>query len=113
MSRIGLRAVLAATGSCLPKRVVRNDEFPASLQTSDEWISSRTGIRERRIAGDDETTSALGLTAARRALEAANLKAEDIDLIDMPPPSRPTFWCHRFRAEFRRAWGAGRFQHSI
>src|SRR6266478_3939424 len=79
--RTALHAVLAGTGSCLPKRVVRNDEFPASLQTSDEWISSRTGIRERRIAGDDETTSALGLTAAQRALEAAGLTGADIDLI--------------------------------
>jgi 3-oxoacyl-[acyl-carrier-protein] synthase-3 len=81
VSRTALRAVLAGTGSCLPRRIVRNDEFPASLQTSDEWISTRTGIRERRIAGDDETTSALGLTAARRALEASGLTAADIDLI--------------------------------
>jgi 3-oxoacyl-[acyl-carrier-protein] synthase III len=81
VSRTAPHAVLAGTGSCLPRRTFHNDEFPASLQTSDEWISTRTGIRERRIAGDDETTSALGLTAARRALEAAGLKAGDIDLI--------------------------------
>jgi 3-oxoacyl-[acyl-carrier-protein] synthase-3 len=81
VSRTTLRAVLAGTGSCLPRRAFRNDEFPASLQTSDEWISTRTGIRERRIAGDDETTSSLGLIAAQRALEAANLKGADIDMI--------------------------------
>jgi len=81
VTRIALRAVLAGTGSCLPRRVVRNDEFPPSLQTSDEWISTRTGIRERRIASEDETTSGLGLVAARRALEAAGLAATDLDLI--------------------------------
>jgi 3-oxoacyl-[acyl-carrier-protein] synthase-3 len=81
VTRTALRAVLAGTGSCLPRRVVHNDDFPASLETSDEWISTRTGIRERRIASDDETTSALGLTAAKRALEAAGLAATDLDLI--------------------------------
>jgi 3-oxoacyl-[acyl-carrier-protein] synthase-3 len=81
VSRTALRSVLTSTGSCLPRRTFRNDEFPASLQTSDEWISTRTGIRERRIAGEDETTSALGLTAAKRALEASKLTAADIDLI--------------------------------
>jgi 3-oxoacyl-[acyl-carrier-protein] synthase-3 len=81
MTRTALRAVLAGTGSCLPRRTFRNDEFPASLETSDEWISTRTGIRERRIASDDETTSGLGLTAAQRALEAAGIAATDIDLI--------------------------------
>jgi 3-oxoacyl-[acyl-carrier-protein] synthase-3 len=81
VTRTAVRAVLAGTGSCLPRRVVHNDDFPASLETSDEWISTRTGIRERRIASDDETTSALGLTAAKRALEAAGIAATDLDMI--------------------------------
>jgi 3-oxoacyl-[acyl-carrier-protein] synthase-3 len=81
VSRPPLRAVLTGTGSCLPPRAFRNDEFPASLQTSDEWIRTRTGIRERRIAADDENTTTLGVTAARRALKAANVVVGDIDLI--------------------------------
>jgi 3-oxoacyl-[acyl-carrier-protein] synthase III len=81
VSRSAIRAVLAGTGSCLPPRAFRNDEFPASLDTSDEWIRTRTGIRERRVAADGETTSTLGLTAAQRALKAANLTIADIDLI--------------------------------
>ena len=81
MSRPAFRAVLRGTGSCLPRRAFRNDQFPAALDTSDEWIRTRTGIRERRIADDDETTSALGLAAARQALDAAGLTAADIDLV--------------------------------
>jgi 3-oxoacyl-[acyl-carrier-protein] synthase III len=81
VSRTALRSVLTGTGSCLPRRAFHNDEFPPSLQTSDEWISTRTGIRERRIAGDDETTSFLGLAAAQRALEAAQLNPADIGMV--------------------------------
>jgi 3-oxoacyl-[acyl-carrier-protein] synthase-3 len=75
------RAVLSGTGSCLPPRTFHNDQFPAALDTSDEWIRTRTGIRERRIAGEDETTSRLGLEAARQAVQAAGLTAADLDLI--------------------------------
>jgi 3-oxoacyl-[acyl-carrier-protein] synthase-3 len=73
--------LLRGTGSSLPKRVMRNEEFAAFLETSDEWITTRTGIRERRLAGEEETTGSLGLEASRRALEAAGLKASDLDLI--------------------------------
>jgi 3-oxoacyl-[acyl-carrier-protein] synthase-3 len=73
--------VLRGTGSSLPSRAFHNDQFPAALETSDEWIRSRTGIRERRIAGDDETTSTLGLAAARAALDASDLRPHDVDLI--------------------------------
>ncbi len=76
-----LRAALAGTGRCLPSRVVRNQDFPASLETSDEWIRTRTGIRERRIAGPDENSFTLGLRASQAALEAAQLGPEEIDLI--------------------------------
>jgi 3-oxoacyl-[acyl-carrier-protein] synthase III len=81
VSRTAIRAALTGTGSCLPARVLRNDDFPASLDTSDEWIRTRTGIRERRIAADGETTSTLGLAAARRAVKAAGITPDDIDLI--------------------------------
>ncbi|HEY7157643.1 MAG TPA: ketoacyl-ACP synthase III, partial [Gemmataceae bacterium] len=76
-----LGVMLLGTGSCLPARVLRNADFPASLDTSDEWIRSRTGIQERRIAGSDETSASLGLEASRRALEAARLRAADVDMI--------------------------------
>jgi 3-oxoacyl-[acyl-carrier-protein] synthase III len=76
-----LRAMLAGTGRCLPDQVVRNEDFPPSLETSDEWIRTRTGIRERRIAGPEENTFTLGVKASRAALEAAALGPEDVDLI--------------------------------
>src|SRR6185437_12002820 len=73
--------VLLGTGSSLPARSLRNSDFPASLDTSDEWIRSRTGILERRIATPSETSASLALTAARRALEAAQLQPADVDMI--------------------------------
>lgn len=76
-----LRAALAGTGRCLPEHVVRNEDFPPSLGTSDEWIRTRTGIRERRIAGPEENTFTLGVKASRAALEAAGVGPEEIDLI--------------------------------
>jgi 3-oxoacyl-[acyl-carrier-protein] synthase-3 len=76
---IGMR--LSGTGSCLPEAVFRNEDFPASLDTSDEWIRTRTGIRERRICLPQETSSSLGLEAARRALASAGLSAGELDLI--------------------------------
>jgi 3-oxoacyl-[acyl-carrier-protein] synthase-3 len=72
---------LRGTGSCLPVRVMPNAEFARTLDTSDEWIQSRTGIRERRIAGPGETTASMGLAAARQALERADLSPLDLDLI--------------------------------
>lgn len=75
------RARIIGTGSYLPARIVRNDELAARLDTSDAWIVERTGIRERRIAAEGELTSDLGTAAARRALEAASLAPNDVDLI--------------------------------
>jgi 3-oxoacyl-[acyl-carrier-protein] synthase-3 len=78
-----LGVALAGTGTAVPARVVPNAEFADryGLDTSDEWISTRTGIRERRFAGPADTAATLGTTAARQALTAANLTATDLDLI--------------------------------
>ncbi|MFM9851542.1 MAG: beta-ketoacyl-ACP synthase III [Sphingomonadaceae bacterium] len=76
-----LRAVIVGTGSALPSRCVSNDELAHSVDTSDEWIVERTGIRFRYIAGEGETTATLGAEAARKALEAAGIKADEVDLI--------------------------------
>lgn len=76
-----MRAILRGVGSALPKRVVSNAELAEEIDTSDEWIRERTGIHQRYIAGDDETTVSLGTDAAKRALEDAGLEAGDIDLI--------------------------------
>jgi 3-oxoacyl-[acyl-carrier-protein] synthase III len=73
--------VVRGTGTSVPSRVVPNDEFSETLDTSDEWIRTRTGIRERRIAGPGESAATLGLDAARSALAAANLAPNDLDLI--------------------------------
>ncbi len=76
-----IRSVVTGTGSALPARRVSNAELAAQVDTSDEWIVERTGIRFRHIAGPDETTSTLATDAARRAIEAAGIAATDIDLI--------------------------------
>jgi 3-oxoacyl-[acyl-carrier-protein] synthase III len=76
-----LRAVIKGTGSALPKRIVTNAELAAQVDTSDEWITERTGIKARHVAGEGETTASLGTDAARRALDAAGMTADDIDLI--------------------------------
>ena len=72
---------IAGTGSCLPKRIVTNDEIAKRVDTSSEWIVSRTGIESRHVAGEDERTSDLALGAARRAMDAAKVRPSDIDLI--------------------------------
>jgi 3-oxoacyl-[acyl-carrier-protein] synthase III len=78
-----LGVALRGTGSYVPSRVVPNEEFTdvLNLDTSDEWIRTRTGIRERRFAASNETSATLGINAARLAVESAGLRAEDIDLI--------------------------------
>ncbi len=76
-----MRSVLLGAGSYLPKRVLTNAELAQRVDTSDEWIVERTGIRERRIAASDEKTSDLACTAALNAMKAAEREAKDIDLI--------------------------------
>lgn len=74
-------ARIAGIGSFLPEKVVTNQDLEKTMDTSDEWIRERTGIKQRHIASADETTSFLGLIAAQRAMQDANVTAEDIDLI--------------------------------
>ncbi len=76
-----VRGMILGTGRCLPQRVLTNAELEQRVDTSDEWITTRTGIRRRRIAGPGETTSHLAAEAARRALEMAGMSAEEIGLI--------------------------------
>ena len=80
-SQTRLRSVVAGVGSYLPERRVDNEELARMVDTSDEWIVQRTGIRSRHIAAEGETTSMLAVKAAERALANAGLTAADIDLI--------------------------------
>ena len=74
-------ARIAGLGRYLPERVVTNDELARTVDTSDEWIRDRTGIRERRLAADDETASSMGVLAAREAMAMAGVPGPDLDLI--------------------------------
>lgn len=76
-----VRSVVMGSGSALPAGVVTNEDLAKRVDTSDEWIVQRTGIRERRIAGPGEFTSTLGLSAARQAIASAGLVPADIDLV--------------------------------
>jgi 3-oxoacyl-[acyl-carrier-protein] synthase-3 len=94
-------ASVAGVGSVLPDRVIPNSYFASILDTSDEWIQERTGIRERRFARDDQVTSDLAVDATRSALESAGISADQVDLIvcatlspDTPIPSTAV-WVQR------------------
>lgn len=76
-----IRSVVRGFGAQLPERIMKNSDFEGVIETSDEWIVQRTGIRQRHIAGEGETTASLGEMAARAALDRANMTAADIDLI--------------------------------
>lgn len=89
-----LRSKIIATGSYAPERVLTNFDLEKMVDTSDEWITERTGIKERRLANDSQAASDLACEASKKALKQAGLKAKDIDLIivatvtgDMPVPS--------------------------
>ncbi len=89
-----LQVMIAGTGAYLPARVLTNAELETMVETSDEWIVSRTGVRERRIAAPGEATSDMAAAAAREALAEAGVAADELDLIivgtvtpDMPFPS--------------------------
>ena len=72
---------IVGTGSCLPAKIVTNDDLAKRMDTSDEWIRTRTGIRQRHIAEPSQTSSDLGVEASREALAAARIVPSDIDLI--------------------------------
>ena len=88
------RSRILGTGHYLPSKVVTNSDLAKTIETSDEWIATRTGIRQRHICAPEEATSDMATAAARSALQAAGLSAKDIDLIivatvspDMQPDS--------------------------
>ncbi len=83
---------IAGTGSYVPEKILTNADLAKIVDTSDEWITSRTGIKERRIAAEDEFTSDMATKAAERALEQAGIKAEDVELIIVATitPDTPT-----------------------
>lgn len=98
-------ARIAGTGSALPERIVTNAELAARVDTSDEWIAERTGIRQRHIAADGQTTGDLAYAAAQAALQAAGVTAKEIDLIvlgtttpDLVFPSTACLLQHRLGA---------------
>jgi len=76
-----LRSIVRGVGSYLPARIMTNEELSRTIDTSDEWIQQRVGIKQRHIAADDEVTSDLAVHAARRALDSARLSPAEIDLI--------------------------------
>src|SRR3989449_4644628 len=91
-------AGILGTGTALPEKVITNKDLAKMVDTSDEWITERTGIKERRQAGPTETTSNLSVKAARKALDMAGIAPKDLDLIicstispDMPLPSTAAF----------------------
>ncbi len=95
------RSRILGTGHYVPERVLTNRELESLVETSDAWITERTGIRERHVAAEGEASSDMAACAARRALESAGLSAQDLDLIivgtvtpDMPLPSTATFVQH-------------------
>ena len=91
-----LRSRIIGTGSYLPKKVLTNADLASVVDTSDDWIVKRTGIRQRHIAADGERTSDLGVAAAREALKAAGVDAAG------PPPNRPAETATRAPVRLRR-----------
>src|SRR3981081_2532418 len=76
-----LRTILAGCGGYLPERIVTKDELSRTVDTSDEWIRERTGIRQRHFAGPHETATFMGTAAARDALAHANASPADVDAV--------------------------------
>jgi 3-oxoacyl-[acyl-carrier-protein] synthase III len=107
----GTRVSITGLGSHVPSRVLTNDELAKMVDTSDEWIVERTGIRERRIAAPEEALSDLALPAAEQALDAARVRAEDVDLLivatvtpDMAFPSTGALLADRLGAQDAAAY---------
>ena len=85
-------AALRSIGAYVPQKILTNDDLAKMVDTSDEWISKRTGIKERHIAAQDETTSDLGVQAALKAIERSSIAKEDIDMIICATIS-PDYFC--------------------
>ena len=103
---LGRTCSITGVGSYVPAKVLTNADLEKMVDTSDEWITSRTGIKERRIAAENEFTSDLGANAALRAMKMAGVSAEQIDLIivatitpDMPFPSTACLIQRKIRAK--------------
>ncbi len=101
-----LKAKIIATGSYVPENKLTNFDLEKMIDTSDEWITERTGIKQRSIAGDDQSTSCLAYEASRNALKQADIKAKELDLIlvatvtgDMPIPSTACLLQNRLEAK--------------
>jgi len=97
-----MKSILRGIGSYVPKKILDNKELSLKVETSDDWIRTRTGIRERRIASSDQPTSELALNAARKAIEAAQIQPNQIDLVivatitpDMAFPSTACILQHK------------------
>ncbi len=100
-----IRARIIGTGSYAPEKVLTNDDLSKIVETSDAWITERTGIKQRHVAAPGENTSDMALRAAVRALEMANTRPEDLDLIivgtispDLPMPACAAFLQHKLGA---------------
>jgi 3-oxoacyl-[acyl-carrier-protein] synthase-3 len=100
------RARIIGTGSYAPEKVLTNDDLAKLVETSDEWIVERTGIRQRHIAAEGEVTSDMALKASVRALELAQTRPEELDIIvvgtispDMPMPACAAFLAHKLGAK--------------
>ena len=104
----GIRSVIRGTGGYLPERIMSNAEMSQIVETSDQWIQERTGIRQRHIAADDEMTSDLATHAARRTLKDAGITADQVDLIVLAttPPDK-TFPATATAVQAKLEMGAG------
>ena len=78
---VAFRAVIAGTGSCIPEKQLTNEDLTKMVDTNDEWIMSRTGIKVRHIAAENQTTADLAVEAAKKALSQAKISAEDVEII--------------------------------
>jgi 3-oxoacyl-[acyl-carrier-protein] synthase III len=110
-ARSDMHVTITGLGAYAPERVVTNDELSQLVDTSDEWIMERTGIRERRIAADSEALSDLSLPAAKQALEQAGIEGADVDLLivatvtpDMMFPSTSALLADQLGAEDAAAY---------
>ena len=94
---------ILGTGSYLPSQVRSNADLEKMVDTSDDWIVTRTGIRERRIAAENETVADMGAIAAQHAIEMAGIQTDDIDLIIVATTSVATP-SHRLRVRCKLSW---------